>query len=833
MANPKRIALVARTAMRTIGGPRDWRNLVRTARRPRAPRARPGKPQFLGDLSRAEPILGGLELYCDQGVLRIEFLADGVARVQLSRTAVFAPVQSYAVVDPTRRVEVAVSVQGEVSARSPVLGVSAAASPCRLTFSDSGGRILCADAGGAGWRGAGALCSLRLPPGQAVYGLGEKAFGLNHRGRRLTMWNTDPRGGYRPGTDPLYISIPWALCQRDGVAYGLLFDNPSRAQFDLGFSQAETLLYHADGGELCYYVIAGPAPADVLARYADLTGHASLPPRWGLGYHQSRWGYASEADVRQVAAELRARRIPCDAIYLDIDHMDGYRVFTWDRARFPDPSQFIADIRAEGFRAVAIVDAGVKADPTYQVCSDGLARDVFCKLADGKPYTGHVWPGACYFPDFSNADVRQWWGEQHQGLVEAGVAGIWNDMNEPAVFPGTTLPDVVQHRTDGGLAEHRELHNAYGLLMARASAEALRRLRPGERPYLVSRSGYAGIQRYALNWTGDNESSWAHLRLSIPMVLNMGMSGQPFAGADVGGFSGDADGELLVRWTQLGAFLPFFRNHCAITGRPQEPYAFGEPCETICRLYIELRYRLMPYLYTAFWQAAETGLPVARSLAFAFPADRRVASLDDEYLYGDALLVAPILAPGGTGRGVYLPRGAWYDFWSAARLDGPDDVPARAPLERLPLYVRAGSVVPMGPVMQYSDQFVPEKLELHLFGGAGDSQGFACESWLYEDDGHSLAYLGGAERLTRFLVEGSAGTTVLTRTAKGRYEPGYGGYDVLLRGSGGQPARVLIDGVPPCRRSRNGVRHENALADTEWGALRIQAGLFERMEIQW
>lgn len=874
--------VVLRAMLGSLGSPRLGGGRLRRPRRhlPTAaanPLPDSGRP---GDLLHIAVLTSGVDLHCVNGVLRIEFVADGVVRVRFSRSGSFPPLCSYAVVDNMTGTRVRKEQEGATFTLSPLqpaplpatLRVSVSPSPCRLSFLDAGGRVLCADTD-AGWQDEGVTCSLHLPEGMALYGLGEKAFGLNHRGRRLTMWNTDPRGGYRTGTDPLYQSIPFLIGQQDGVAFGLLFDNPWRACFDLGHSDPHRLLYHAEGGELCYYVLAGPSPADVLARYADLTGHMALPPRWALGYHQSRWSYINEAEVRQVAGELRRRSIPCDALYLDIDHMDGYRVFTWDHRRFPDPARLLADLRREGLRVVLIVDPGVKADPGYAVCAEGLARDLFCKLPDGTLYAGPVWPGRCYFPDFANPVVRAWWGDLYRPLLEMGVAGFWNDMNEPAVFPGTTFPDVVQHQADGGPGDgevrpdttgeagtdrldHRGVHNVYGLLMARACAEGLRRWRPTERPFVISRAAYAGIQRYALVWTGDNRSDWEHLRLSIPMVLNLGMSGQPFAGPDVGGFGGDADGELLTRWTQLGAFMPFFRNHSAMGTTRQEPYAFGEPYESICRRYIELRYRLLPYIYTAFWQAATRGMPVARPLAFAFPADRRTASMDDEYLFGDALLVAPILERGARGRGVYLPAGGWYDFWSGERpvgrvaypkgygpqgtslaeSEGADmgfDVPAHAPLDLLPLYARAGSVVPMGPVMQYTDQFVPAVLDLHLFPGDG-------QSWLYEDDGHSTICQGiepedalRKQRVTRFVMQTDENGMTLTRVSEGSYDPGYRGYDLLLRGWEGDNLRetkgrrfgkvraVLIDGKPA----------QNLITDPEWGALRVPAGMFERLEV--
>ncbi len=435
-----------------------------------------------------------------------------------------------------------------------------------------------------GFRGQGAFCTRRLAEGDPVYGLGEKAFDLNLRGRRLEMWNTDP-SPYPPGRDPLYHSIPFLVSLHNGQAHGLFFDNPGRTRFDLGHTRPDLLRYEADTGELCAYLIGGPGIPDVLAGYTRLTGRMPMPPRWALGYHQSRWSYFPEGQVRTLAAEFRRRRIPCDAIHLDIDYMDGFRVFTWDPSRFPDPPRLLADLHEQGFHVIAMIDPGVKVDPGplpvlarasgpggrdipgYAIHDEGLAHGFFCKLPDGRPFRGPVWPGDCYFPDFTDPAVRAWWGDLYRPLLDAGLDGFWNDMNEPAVFLGQTMPPYLVHNYDGHGACHSDIHNVYGLQMARASAEGLRRLRPGERVPLITRSAYAGVQRHALAWTGDNWSTWAHLRLGVSMCLNLGLSGVAFCGPDTGGFAGDCDGELLARWTQVGALTPFFRNHAAAGSR--------------------------------------------------------------------------------------------------------------------------------------------------------------------------------------------------------------------------------------------------------------------------
>ncbi|HEM46014.1 MAG TPA: DUF4968 domain-containing protein, partial [Alphaproteobacteria bacterium] len=678
-----------------------------------------------------------VDLECSNGMVRLEALAPEVWRLRARRVEA-APFEdepfSYAVAAGAGRSDdewpddrwqdttlLAEDTDDEVIVHGGAVTCRVQRAACHFSFYDADGRALTEDIHGLGFRGDGAYATRRLVEAEAVYGLGERAFDLNLRGRSLSLWNKDPET-YEPGDDPIHLSIPMLVALHDGRAYGLFFDNPGRARIDLGHRYHDTLHYEVETGELCMYLFAGPGMADVLAHYTQLTGRMPLPPLWALGYHQSRWSYYPESEVRALAAEFRARHIPCDVIHLDIHYMDGYRIFTWDRDRFPDPAGMITNLRDQGFRIVTILDPGVKVNPGYHVHDGGLQRDAFCRLPDGTLFHGPVWPGDCYFPDFTDPGVRTWWGDLYEPLVQAGVAGFWNDMNEPAIFGGT-MPDAVCHDYEGQGARHGEVHNIYGLLMARASAEGVRRLLPEERVPIISRAGYAGLQRDALVWTGDNYATWEHMRLGISVCLNLGLSGVPFCGPDVGGFAGDCTGELLARWTQLGALTPFFRNHAAIGTHPQEPWAFGEPWESICRRWIEFRYELLPYVYTAAWQAAESGLPMMRPLSLAFPRDLRTYSLADEYLFGDALLVAPVHEPGQTWRRVYLPGDEWYDFWTGTRTSGSFN--ADAPLERLPLYVRPGSVVPMAPVVQHTGEWPPGVLYLHVYPGNG-------ESWLYE-----------------------------------------------------------------------------------------------------
>ncbi len=664
------------------------------------------------------------------------------------------------------------------------LMVRIATHPFRVAFQWPDGAPFAEDdpALGMGREGEAVRCYKRLPAGERVLGAGERTDALDKRGRVLTFFNVDPQSPHGDDTDNMYVSIPFWLGMRAGCAYGILLDSAWHATLDAGVAHPERLVFGAEGGDLTYYVFGGPSPADVLARYADLMGHMPLPPRWALGYQQSRWSYFPQEHLLSVAREMRARRIPCDALYLDIDYMDGFRAFTWNPRRYPDPAALLADLRQQGFKVVTILDPGIKTDPTDPTFAEALERDYLCRLPDGSLFTGNVWPGQCAFPDFSRAEVRAWWGERHRPLLDAGVTGIWDDMNEPSLIAEATPGRFVAHATMDAAAihhaggdddpplSHAAFHNAYGSQMARATREGLERLRPDQRPFILTRSGGPGIQRYAAVWTGDNTSIWPHLQLGLRMCLSLGLSGVPFVGLDVGGFYGDATGELLTRFTQLGSMLPFFRNHSAMRSVPQEPWAFGQPFEAFCRQAIELRYRLLPYLYTAFERAAATGAPIARPLAYAFPDDAAAAAVEDEYLLGSALLVAPVLQERAASRSVYFPHGVWVDLWTGERHVGPTRARVDAPLDVLPLFVREGSIVPFGPVMQHTDERPADAISLACY--LDDATGHA-HGTLYEDDGRTTAYQTGASRTTQFVASRAPEqVTVRAEAPEGDYDPG-------------------------------------------------------------
>ncbi len=584
-------------------------------------------------------------------------------------------------------------------------------------------------------------------PGERFFGCGERTAGLEKTGSHQLFWNYDPPEGHTASFNNLYTSIPFVLSLHEGRARGLFVDNPGRVEIDLAKADPDQVVLQTATGNLVYYVFDGPTPRDVLERYTELTGRIGMPPLWALGNQQSRWSYMSADELRAVARGFRERAIPCDVLYLDIDYMDGYRVFTVDEERFPDPAAFIAELAADGFRVVTIVDPGVKVDDAYPVYVEGRDRGYYCRTFRDEEYRNVVWPGTCAFPDFTNPATREWWGDNHAALLDLGVAGIWCDMNEPALFvpQQSTMPEDVVHPGGGEPRLHAQVHNLYGSQMAQATRDGLARLRPERRPFVISRAGFAGLQRHALQWTGDNSSWWEHLWMSMPQLQNLGLSGMAFCGVDCGGFFGDCDGELLARWTEAAIFQPFLRNHSQMGSVRQEPWAFGEPWEGMIGAMLRLRMRLLPYLYGLFEEAHRTGAPVMRPLLFEHPGDAVTYTADDEFMLGDALLVAPVTRPGVEHRHVYLPAGTWVQWWTGEVATGPVHTLAHAPLGRPALYARANAAIPLWPERMHTGEpagrltlrvhAVPgEPVTRSLYEDAGDGFGPSARRTVTVDD---------------------------------------------------------------------------------------------------
>lgn len=647
----------------------------------------------------------------------------------------------------------------------------------RLELTDSHDTCWFRDLHGFRWNDRYSGVRRELLPTDRAYGLGEKTGPLEKRGRTYRMWNSD-EPLHHPSRDPLYQSIPLLyLCGPAGVT-GTFLDSTASSWFDVGDLDETAYAVTTEGHLFDSWLFPAPSLKHAVARFTELTGRPPLPPIWALGYQQSRYSYYPASRVREVAAAFRNRSIPCDVIHLDIDYMDGYRVFTWDRDRFPDPAGLIAELRAEGFRVVLIVDPGVKVDPGYETFDRGLAEDVFCRTAAGALYVGRVWPGEAAFPDFTAERARRFWAERVARHLDEGVSGIWNDMNEPADFSGDpnhrpefTPPGEVVASGDGEPRSLDVYHNAYGLLMCEATVEGFQRHRPEQRPFILTRAGYAGIQRSAAVWTGDNHSWWEHLAMSIPMFANLGLSGVAFVGGDVGGFQLNARGELFARWMQLGALTPLFRGHTQTGSKDHEPWAFGPEVEAISRAYIELRYTLLPYLYGLFAEAAETGAPILRPLLYEFEQDERTWTMGDQCMLGPSLLAAPLTQPGGRSRALYLPAGQWFDYWSGRAEEGPVDVLGEAPLDRMPLYFRGPGLVPRTGVRQYVESALFSVLTVEVIPGGPGEEGFFD---LYEDDGETRRYMGGEYRKTRFtlLCDDERWLTLRVRVLHGGCDPG-------------------------------------------------------------
>jgi alpha-glucosidase len=532
------------------------------------------------------------------------------------------------------------------------------------------------------------------------------------------------------------------LSLEDGRAHGLFVDYPGRSVVDLAKADPELVTWSVASGDLVYYVFCGPTPARVVERFTELTGRTPMPPLWALGNHQSRWSYMSADEVREIAAGFREHDIPCDALYLDIDYMRGYRVFTFDPERFPDPPGLIAEMGEQGIRIVTIIDPGVKVDEDWDVYREGRDQGFFCRTFADREYRNVVWPGLCAFPDFTSARTRAWWGGHHKALIDQGVAGVWCDMNEPALFvpEQSTMPEDVVHPGDASPRLHGQVHNLYGSQMAQATREGFLASRPDRRPFVISRAGYAGLQRHAMHWTGDNTSWWEHLWMSMPQLQNLGLSGLAWVGVDVGGFFDDCDGELLARFTELGALQPFCRNHSAKGTVRQEPWAFGEPYTSACRDTLKLRMRLLPYLYTVFEECHRTGAPILRPLLYEHPDDPATYTADDQLLLGRDLMLAPITRPGVEHRHVYVPAGTWVQWFTGERIDGPAHVVAHAPLGRPALYARANTPIPLWPERPNTAAAAPDPLTLRIAVAPGAAPG---RSSLYEDEGEGYAHEHG------------------------------------------------------------------------------------------
>jgi len=721
---------------------------------------------------QSHPLRNGIEVVADGLTLRVTALRDDVLRVRVNRNGDLSEDASWAVLPGPRTssVEVTAAKSG-FSTHALRVDID---SSLRLTVSDLSGHVLQQDDRPVEYHGSSFRVYKKMAAAEHFFGLGDKVGPLDRRNQAFTDWNTDYYG-WQESSDPIYKSIPFFLSWNEGRVLGVLFDNTWRASFDFGKEFADKYSFGAPDGPLDYYLIYGPAPKQVVEGYAWLTGPTPLPPLWSLGYQQSRYSYYPESRVREIANRLRADKIPADAIYLDIDYQQNNRPFTVSRERFPGFEQLIKDLASQQFHIITITDLHIAKLPNagYSPYDSGMAGDHFAKNPDGSVYVAKVWPGDSVFPDFTRQQTRAWWGSLYKDFVADGIAGFWNDMNEPAVFEvaSKTMPDDILHRIDepgfkNRAATHLEIHNIFGMENSRATYDGLLKLQPNVRPFVLTRASYAGGQRYAATWTGDNSSTWNHLRLTTPMLENLGLSGFALSGADVGGFAGSPQADLLTKWLEVGAFQPIDRDHTAAGTNDQEPWVNGPDQEAIRRRYIEERYKLLPYLYTAAEETSRTGLPIVRPLFLEFPnatKDLHPFDLDapSEFLFGPDILVAPPPYPDEVDKyEVQLPPGVWYDYWTGERIDRSEAlrskdaeqktgalVEAAAPpinpviiqpsLAILPVYVKGGAILPIEPLTQNTMETPSGPLTLRVYVGKD------CQGTLYQDDGKSYDFKQG------------------------------------------------------------------------------------------
>ncbi len=756
----------------------------------------------------------GVDIQAGAATLRITALRDDLLRVRIAPGSTLPEDASWAVLPAPRSKSVAVQPVQDASSvgfRTAALEVRVERNPLRVVVRDLAGNVISSDAIGrpAKFQLGGFSVHKTMPGDEHYFGLGDKAGTFDRRNQAYTLWNTDV--GTQESIDPIYKSIPFFLAIGGGRSYGLFLDNTWRTWFDFGKQSRDTYSFGAEGGPLDYYLIYGQTPKQVVEGYTYLTGTHPLPPLWALGFQQCRYSYTPESQFRGIADRLRADKIPSDVVYLDIDYQDRNRPFTVNPETFPDFPGLVSDLRKQHFHLVTITDLHIAraANQGYAPYDTGEAGNHFVKKADGSEFVGIVWPGPAVFPDFTRAKTREWWGGLYKEFVKDGVAGFWNDMNEPSVFdgPDKTMPlDNIHHIEEPGFAKrtatHSEIHNIVGLENARATYEGLLKLRPDERPFVLTRATFAGGQRYGFTWTGDNSSTWNHLRLATQQLLNLGLSGISFVGDDIGGFNGSPPPDLLTRWVEIGAFNPMYRDHTTKGSLPQEVWVHGPEQEAIRRRYIETRYRLLPYIYTLADESSRTGVPMMRPIFLEFPEvftppSNGFGNLDTEFLLGPSLLVAP--QPFAETLDDYIvsfPKGQWYDFWTGLKTETPPPEPSivqianagpttvfpvipkiHPVLDTLPVYVRGGSILPLQPLVQSTDEIPNGPLEIRVYPGA------PCSGSIYLDDGHTFRYQNGEFLRQTFSCQSDGNSVRVNFGARqGTYAPWWKTVEVVIYG---------------------------------------------------
>lgn len=731
--------------------------------------------QSLGKVSKIK-VDNSVSVQTERGHIQVLIYSPTVVRVRISKTKNTEDF-SYAVIQQS-------NTSFKTNEEKDILEIATDSIKIKINKLDAGiafynqaGKLLNQDYSlGAQFWNDETTVHKKMHADEKYIGLGEKTGGLNKRGSSFTNWNTDDFG-YEKDADPLYKSIPFYIGIHDKLCYGVFLDNSFKTHFNFGASTDEQFMsFTTSSGEMNYYFFGASSVARIIEDYTWLTGRMTMPPMWSLGFQQSRWSYMNEQDVMNVANTFRSKKIPCDVIYNDIDYMDRYRVFTWNKETFSNPTNYISNLNKLGFHPVVIIDPGIAVADDYDACKRGIAQDCFAKYPDGKLYVGSVWPGRCYFPDFTKPSARKWWGDELATLSKQGLEGFWNDMNEPAAW-GQSIPDLVQFDFEGKKSSMKQVHNIYGMQMTRATYDGARKSLNGKRPFVLTRATFSGGQRYSAVWTGDIDATEDHMLLGVRLVNSLGLCGFSFAGTDIGGFTEDPSKELFLRWLNVGVYTPFMRSHSAKGTRSREPWAMGENVEEDARKMIETRYQLLPYMYSMFRKSQLNGLPVQRSMAIDFTYDENIylQDFENQFLFGDHMLVAPSISSKEVTK-VYLPAGNWYRFGTDAKFEGNKEVLAASRFNNLPVFVSEGAVIPMQPVIQHTGESSGDTLYLHVYAGKVKKTSF-----YYEDDGATYDYEQGKYHQRTFEFDGIKNELVLSK-AEGTYTSKFKKVKVILHG---------------------------------------------------
>ncbi len=769
-----------------------------------------------GEIKRTEINHNNLMLTCYNGMLKIEIITPDIIRFKGTSGERFEDNYLFVIEDefknPLSIEDSLISdTDDSISINTESININIDKSFSKITISDKHNNILLEDFDSAfSFEGEEIKFIKKFSENTYYYGLGERFGKLEARGQKRILYNLDCM--MYDKTDQLYLSIPFIIASSvsskeeatDSFSFGIYSNNTFKTIAD--FTSDEFFSMSCSSGEMDYYFIYGKTPKDVIKKYTSLTGRMKMPPLWSIGYHQSRWGYKDFSKIKQIAQTFREKEIPCDAIHLDIQYMDGYRVFTWDEKHYPSPIAYLKNLKNEDkINIITIIDPGVKKDSDYDIFKEGVKKDLFCKRKNGDTFYGTVWPGTVAYPDFFKENTRDWWATLVSSLIRKGVSGVWNDMNEPVLkMKGKSNiddPDMY-HSYKDKLYKHKELRNLYAYFMAKATELGLTKERPNTRGFILTRSGFAGIQKYSAVWTGDNNSTWEHLRMTIPMLLNLGLSGVSFCGADVGGFASgskclifkvmkklDPSPELYARWIELACLTPFFRTHTIFKSKDQEPWSFGEEVENISKKYIKLRYQLLPYLYNCFYEAHSSGVPVMRPLFLNYPGDKKTYLIDDEYFVGEDLLVAPVVNKGAVDRCVYLPDGEWINYYNGDIYSGNKEIIVNTPLEMLPIFIKDGSIIPKYENFIQSTSDIKESIllvDVYLNKSSNSYE-------LYEDDGFSNDYQNGLSSKTEFkyLVKGESVEFTIKRI--GDFLPSYKVMKLTLKNVSFSPKKIVTN----------------------------------------